>query len=94
MQQSLKEVPSLDIKNLGGVLGLSYTKLEKMNEPLREMVAAWLRKEDYVAERSGEPSWKTLVCKLKQIGQNGVAESISAKWITSTNSSTGTYKLQ
>jgi hypothetical protein len=102
VQQSLKELPLSDIKNLGGALGLSYIKLKKMkDDPLSDTVAGWLLKEDYVLKRSGKPSWKTLVCKLKEIGQNGVAEEITAKWITnneelisSANSSTGTQKLQ
>lgn len=94
MHQSLKELPSLDIKNLGCALGLSYTKLEKMKDPLNDTIAAWLRKEDYVLKRSGKPSWKTLVCKLKEIGQNGIAEMINAKeLVSSANSSTGTHKL-
>lgn len=94
MQKSLKELPSLAIKNLGCALGLSYTKFDKMEDLLNDTIAAWLRKEDYVLKRTGKPSWKILVCKLKEIGQTGIAEMINnEELVSSANSSTGTYKL-
>ena len=39
-------------------------------------MAAWLRRQDDVLKRTGEPTWLTLIHALKDIGQNGVAEDI------------------
>ena len=98
MKQSLEELTHSQLKDLGGALGLSYPKMENMNEPTKEIVAAWLRREDYVLKRSGEPSWKILVDKLNEIGQTGVAKDINREKIANTeepnssaNSSIGTY---
>ena len=38
-----------------------------------EMVAAWLRREDYVSE---DPTWRALVTALRRVGQAGVAETV------------------
>ena len=45
---------------------------------LYDVIAAWLRKEDYVEEK-GEPSWTTLVNALKHrtIKQEGIANKIA-----------------
>ena len=41
------------------------------------MVRAWLRKQDHVKEKSGDPlTWKALVEALKKIGQQGIADDI------------------
>ena len=73
----LKNLDKNDLMNLGGALGLSYPKLKEM-EPLRgDMVAAWLNKEDFVSEQSGEPSWESLKAALKKIGQTGLADTIN-----------------
>ena len=95
----MKELPPSELKNLGGALGLSYATLEKMTGFPEEMVAAWLRRKDYVLKRSGEPTWNTLASKLEEIGQTGAAEDIkTGKWHTNgqkqiplENSSAGTY---
>ena len=44
---------------------------------LNDVIAAWLRKEDYVKE-NGEPSWTTLVNGLKHctVKQEGIANKI------------------
>ena len=75
VSQSLKDLPNEDLVTLGGALGLSFPKLKKMRDLPSEMVAAWLRKEDNVLER-GKPTWRLLATALKDIGQNGVADSI------------------
>ena len=61
---------------LGGALGLSYSKLKKMEPLCEEMVAAWLNKEDNVS-KSGEPSWKSLKAALIKISQTGLADTIT-----------------
>ena len=45
---------------------------------LYDVIAAWLRKEDYV-EENGEPSWTTLVNALKSpsLKQEGIANKIA-----------------
>ena len=51
--------------------------LEKMQNLPGDMVKAWLRKEDNVKEKSGDPlTWSILVAALRKIGQNGVANDI------------------
>ena len=44
---------------------------------LDDVLAAWIRKEDYV-EKHGNPSWGTLVKALKhqRLNQNGIAKKI------------------
>lgn len=70
-----------EIYQLGLVLGLNHTKLkDKMDTSLvflEEVIAAWLREEDYVKER-GEPSWTVLIRALehRRVGQNGIANQI------------------
>ena len=70
-----------EIYQLGLVLGLKHTKLkDKMDTSLvflEDVIAAWLREEDYVKER-GEPSWTVLIRALehRRVGQNGIANQI------------------
>ena len=67
---------------LGTVLGLDHMKLKgKMDSPLfhEEVIAAWLRKDDYVTEDVKQtPTWANLVAALRHdtVGQNGVASLI------------------
>ena len=58
---------------MGGALGASYSKLHKMTKYPDDMVAAWLRREDFVMSMSGEPTWRTLVEALKKVGQERTA---------------------
>lgn len=62
--------------SLGGALGLAFNALKKMKVLPDDMVAAWLRKEDYVQE---DPTWRGLIEALKVVGQRGIAESIEEK---------------
>ena len=65
------------IQRLGGELGLSVFNLEKMQNLPGDMVRAWLRQQDNVKEKSGDPlTWSVLVVALRNIGQNGVADDI------------------
>ena len=57
--QSLKNLSSSNIEQLGGALGLFYPTLEPMKS-LGQMVAAWLNRQDDVLNRTGEPTWHTL----------------------------------
>ena len=75
--QSLETLSKRDLLKLGGALGLSYPKLRKMDPLLEELVCAWLNKEDNVLKQSGEPSWRCLKSALREIGQEGVAASIT-----------------
>ena len=55
---------------------MSYSKLRKMTTYPNDMVAAWLRREDFVLDASGEPTWRSLVKALRKIGQEGIARDI------------------
>ena len=62
---------------LGGELGLIVFNLEKMQNLPNDMVKAWLRKEDNVKKKSGDPlTWNILVKALQTIGQDGIADDI------------------
>ena len=67
------------IRRVGGALGLTYDVLEKMKALPDDMVAAWLRREDFVVNMSGEPTWRTLVEALRKVGQEGTARDIIEK---------------
>ena len=77
----LTDLGKNEILKLGLVLGLSYGKLKaSINSDvfLIDVIAAWLRKEDYV-KKKGEPSWTTLVNALKHstVKQEGIANRIA-----------------
>ena len=72
----MKKIESGDLKFLGVALGLSMARVQRMKDIYFDMVCAWINREDQVLEKSGEPSWKGLVCALKKIGQTGIAEDI------------------
>lgn len=78
----LHEMEKNQIHELGLVLGLSYTNLKKMDSSstfLNDVIAAWLRQEDWVNKMCGEPSWMVLINALKQprVGQAGLAAKIA-----------------
>ena len=69
------------IYHLGLVLGLTQNKVKEMMNSetfLDDVIAAWLRKEDYVTEK-GEPSWTVLISALKhpRVSQTGIANAIA-----------------
>ena len=69
-------MPKEAVIRLGLAFGLSYRKLQNMQQHPDDMVDAWLRKEDDVYEKSGAPTWMSLIAALKKIGQNGIAQDI------------------
>ena len=73
----LHQMDQPQIHLLGGELGLIVFNLEKMQNLPNDMVKAWLRKEDKVKEKSGDPlTWNILVKALQTIGQDGIADDI------------------
>ena len=72
----LRRLDNRQIRCVGGSLGLAYNTLDKMKDIPSEMVAAWLRREDYVMAVSGEPTWRSLVNALRKEGQEGTARDI------------------
>ena len=72
----LRNLDKNELIRLGEALGLSYSKLKKMEPLCEEMVDAWLKQEEDVIEQSGEPSWKSLKAALKKIGQTGLIRTI------------------
>ena len=72
----LQKLDKQRVRNVGGALGLSYSSMEKMTSFPDDMVAAWLRREDFVMSMSGEPTWRTLVEALRKVGQEGTARDI------------------
>ena len=75
-------LPKPDMLQLGLVLGLNYSKLTgKLDTSLlhQEVIAAWLRKEDYVTDdEKRRPTWENLVAALRNdtVRQNGIANLI------------------
>ena len=79
----LKDIDRRELIQLGGTLGLDFSKIRRMQYIPEDMIAAWLRREDNVLERSGEPTWKSLIHCLQKIGQKGVAKSIEGDLLQS-----------
>jgi len=78
--QYLHPINKAQIFRIGLCLGLSYTKLKDTmdSQTYREdVIAAWLRREDDVQQKTGIPTWRVLVMALNQQGQNGIASKIS-----------------
>ena len=68
---------------LGLCLGLRHSSIEDMKYSgtyREDMIAAWLRRQDYVDQKTGVPTWRTLVKALEnpRIGQVGIAKTISS----------------
>ena len=77
ISQFLKDVPADDLRRLGGALGLSHSKIQRMSESdlAAGVVASWLRKEDEVLT-IGKPTLRILATHLKSIGQSGLAHDL------------------
>ena len=73
----VRELPDETIRTLGGALGLSYPKLQKMKSLPEDMVAAWIRREDDVIDKGG-PTLRNLTKALNEPGitQTGVINRI------------------
>ena len=65
---------------LGGALGLEYPHLTRMPYLMGDLVAAWLNGEDHVMEKSGPPSWSSLIAALRSISQPGIANAIEGNY--------------
>lgn len=76
VKRYLRDLGSDELMDLGGALGLRYPNLKRMTPLISEMVAAWLKREDNVIAVSGPPSWANLTQALRDIGQNGIANTI------------------
>ena len=63
------------IQAVGGALGLAWRSLMRIATP-REMVVAWLNRQDLVMQTSGQPTWQSLVNALRKQGQEGIARDI------------------
>jgi len=85
----LHPINKAQILRIGLCLGLSHTKLRDTMESQtyrEDMIAAWLRREDDVQQKTGIPTWRVLVMALNKQGQNGIASKISkAKNIMDSN---------
>lgn len=88
MRDVLKELKdSIKWKDIGLNLGLYYptlVKIEKDNDDLssrkREMLAAWLNKQDNV-KKCGGPTWEQLVEALREVGDNDIADTIKDNYV-------------
>ena len=73
--------------DLGLALGLLYPTLQKIDSEkrgkvddcMREMLAAWLQQQDNVSQ-VGAPSWSVLQTALRNIGANELADIITTQW--------------
>ena len=75
-----------EARRLGGVLGLSMFRLEKMKNMPDDLVRAWKRKPDEVNSKCPGPlTWEVLIEALEKIGQNGIAEDIRQGKISALN---------
>lgn len=72
----LEDLNNEQLWHVGAALGLHYPTLQRMNDILGEMVAAWLREDHEVAETSGSPSWTSLAKALRDTGHEGLAAKI------------------
>ena len=59
---------------------MNVFKLQKMKTLPDDMVTSWLRKEDDVKKKCGDPlTWEALVKALQTLGQKGIADEILAQ---------------
>ena len=78
----LWELDRQNFLHLGLCLGLRYSSIMDMihSETYRaDVIAAWLQRQDDVDQKTGVPTWRTLVKALQnpQIMQEGIARRIS-----------------
>ena len=77
--EALKDLDRSHFTELGGALGLSHSTCGKFST-VDDLVASWLRREDDVLKRSGEPTWSSLADTLQKIGQTGISRDISSRY--------------
>ena len=68
---------------VGVMLGLSHSRLLKMDSStfLKDMVHAWLQREDDVVQWSGPPTWDSLAKALKGFDYTSSALDIEGSYI-------------
>ena len=76
VKQALDQLSNDELITLGTALGLHYNHLKRMQKPLDEMVASWLKEEDDVCTVSSPPSWASLVKALRNTSHEGIARGI------------------
>ena len=81
IQQYLTKLSIQDLTKVAMNLGLDYSRFLRVSPEslLQNMVQAWLRKDDDVIEKSGEPSWDSLCKALEECGHKGTALNIKMK---------------
>ena len=74
----LKDLDAPKLLELGGELGLNPSELDKVppQELARKLSIGWIQKEYCVKERSGTPTWRSLIKALRQVGANGIVDRI------------------
>ena len=77
--EALKDLNLSHYVQLGGALGLSYNTYRKFSN-VGDLVASWLRREDDVLRKSGEPTWSKLADALDKIGQTGISQDITCRY--------------
>ena len=78
--EALKDLNLSHCVDLGGALGLSHNTCRKFSN-VGDLVASWLRREDNVLRKSGEPSWNKLADVLEKIGQTGISRDITCRYL-------------
>ena len=76
VKRYLRDLGRDELIDLGVELGLRYPNIQLMTSLKNEMVTAWLKSEDNVVRISGPPSWASLAGALRNINQNGIANTI------------------
>lgn len=84
--EALKDLDVTHLVDLGGVLGLSRNTCRKISI-VGDLVASWLRREDNVLQKSGEPTWSRLADALDKIGQRGISQDITCRYAANTDRS-------
>lgn len=79
--QFLEVMTNEQLIEVGLGLGLLYIHLKRMHTLLHDMVDAWLNEEDSVTEKSGPPSWTSLMTVLEEVGMRGIAVKIRSMYI-------------
>ena len=80
----LRKLDNVKLYDLAGELGLNVTDLRNrvsVDSLPRVLCERWLREDDDVQTRSGDPSWSSLAKAMRRIGANGLARKIEKEKI-------------
>ena len=74
----LKELGTHELLELGGELGLDPIQLETIapQDLARKLSIGWIQEQHNVKEKSGRPTWRSLIETLRKVGANGIADRI------------------